>query len=108
MTRIEREKQTVGQMVAIYCRGHQHTHFGEGHSNGRGALCAECTALIEYAHSRLDHCKYGEKKPTCEKVAIKREQRKTRLPLPSVSKLDQRSSAPSTATNPPCESRSAS
>lgn len=70
MTRIEREKQTVGQMVAIYCRGHQHAHFGEGHSNGRGALCAECTALLEYAHSRLDHCKYGEKKPTCEKCPI--------------------------------------
>ena len=86
-------------MVEIYCHGKNHVRKG---------LCEECSALLNYAYQRLDHCKFldkpsvpraerGEKKPTCKKVAIKREQRKTRLPLPSVSKLDHRSSVPSIA-----------
>ena len=88
MTRIEQEKKTVRQMVEIYCHGKNHVRKG---------LCEECSALLNYAYQRLDHCKFGEKKPTCKKVAIKREQRKTRLPLPSVSKLDHRSSVLSIA-----------
>jgi len=61
MTRIEEEKKTVGQMVDIYCKGHHHTQEG---------LCEECSALLDYAHARLDHCKFGEKKPTCKVCPI--------------------------------------
>ncbi|MGN1173490.1 MAG: nitrous oxide-stimulated promoter family protein, partial [Muribaculaceae bacterium] len=34
MTRIEQEKETVRQMVEIYCRGKKHTSKG---------LCQECS-----------------------------------------------------------------
>jgi len=61
MTRIEEEKKTVRQMVEIYCKGHHHTD---------GALCEECSALLDYAFARLDHCKFGEQKPTCKKCPI--------------------------------------
>jgi len=61
MTRIEEEKNTVRQMVEIYCKGHHHTDSG---------LCQECSTLLDYAFARLDHCKFGEKKPTCKKCPI--------------------------------------
>lgn len=59
MTRIEQEKKTVSQMVEIYCHGKKHTKEG---------LCEECSALLDYAYTRLEHCKFGEKKPTCKNV----------------------------------------
>ena len=58
MTRIEQEKKTVRQMVEIYC-------YGKKHSSSKG-LCEECSALLDYACKRLDHCKFGEQKPTCK------------------------------------------
>lgn len=61
MNRIEREKQTVRQMTEIYCHGHGHCSKG---------LCDECAALLEYAHARLDHCKFGTQKPTCKSCPI--------------------------------------
>jgi len=61
MTRIEQEKKTVRQMIEIYCKRQQHTKDG---------LCDECSALLDYAFDRLDHCKFGEKKPTCKKCPI--------------------------------------
>ena len=61
MTRIEQEKKTVSQMVKIYCHGKKHTKEG---------LCEECSALLDYAYTRLEHCKFGEKKPTCKKCPI--------------------------------------
>ena len=61
MTHIEQEKRTVRQMVEIYCHGKKHTAKG---------LCEECSALLDYAYQRLDHCKFGEEKPTCKKCPI--------------------------------------
>ena len=61
MTHIEQEKRTVRQMVEIYCYGKKHTAKG---------LCEECSALLDYAYQRLDHCKFGEEKPTCKKCPI--------------------------------------
>ena len=61
MTHIEQEKRTVRQMVEIYCYGKKHTAKG---------LCEECSALLDYAYQRLDHCKFGEDKPTCKKCPI--------------------------------------
>lgn len=60
MTRIEREKQTVRQMVEIYCHAHHHTT----------EICESCATLLEYAHARLDHCKFGEEKTTCKKCPV--------------------------------------
>ena len=61
MTRIEQEKKTVRQMVEIYCHGKKHVSKG---------LCEECSTLLDYAYQRLDHCKFGENKPTCKKCPI--------------------------------------
>lgn len=33
-------------------------------------VCEECSALLNYAYQRLDHCKFGENKPTCKKCPI--------------------------------------
>ena len=52
MTRIEEEKKTVEQMIRLYCRLKE----------GNETLCEECSALLEYAHKRLDHCKFGDQK----------------------------------------------
>ena len=58
-SRIEREKQTVSLMVQIYCR----------RAEGNKVMCNSCMDLIDYAHSRLSHCPYGEKKPPCKRCA---------------------------------------
>ena len=48
-------------MLRLYCRAH--------HAPG-AALCAECRALLDYARRRLDHCVYGDAKPTCAKCPV--------------------------------------
>ena len=60
MSRIENEKKTVEQMIRLYCRLKE----------GNRALCADCQALLEYAHKRLDRCKFGERKSTCRKCPV--------------------------------------
>lgn len=60
MTRIEQEKKTVSMMIGLYCRRH----------HGTTGLCDECKELEEYAHHRLDRCKFGEAKTSCRKCSI--------------------------------------
>lgn len=57
MGRIEREKHTIERMVGLYCR----------RAEGNGELCESCRSLLEYAFSRLDRCRYGERKTSCKK-----------------------------------------
>lgn len=59
-SRIEEEKKVVEQMIRLYCRKKE----------GNGGLCQKCHELLDYAHSRLDRCRYGEGKPTCKKCPI--------------------------------------
>ncbi|GAA4889770.1 nitrous oxide-stimulated promoter family protein [Ferrimonas pelagia] len=62
--RLSREYQTLGKMMAIYCRdncGQLHREQG---------LCKDCQSLLEYAEKKLDRCPYGEEKPTCAKCPI--------------------------------------
>ena len=58
--RIEEEKALVEQMIRLYCQK----------SEGHAELCPNCQKLLEYAHSRLDRCRYGNDKPTCKKCPI--------------------------------------
>lgn len=58
---IEQEKSTIEKMIKIYCR--------QQHASKQG-LCQDCSGLLEYARKRLDLCKYGDNKPTCEKCPI--------------------------------------
>ena len=57
--RIEDEKVVVEQMIRLYCQKR------EGHAE----LCPTCRELLDYAHWRLDRCRYGERKPTCKKCS---------------------------------------
>ena len=61
MTRTEREKMTVNSMIALYCKGHHHTMNG---------LCEDCANLVEYSNTRLDRCKFGNKKPVCSQCPV--------------------------------------
>lgn len=59
--RMLREEKTVAAMVRLYCRDQHGTKTG---------VCAECEALLAYAHARLEHCPYQERKSTCAKCPI--------------------------------------
>nr|WP_085931650.1 nitrous oxide-stimulated promoter family protein [Desulfosporosinus meridiei] len=59
--RLDREKATVQRMIELYCKSHHHT---------KGELCLGCQDLSDYAMNRLDHCKFGESKPTCSKCPV--------------------------------------
>lgn len=62
-SRIENEKRTVAAMIALYCRGQEHNAAADG-------LCFECRTLLQYAHERLEHCKFGEAKPSCTRCPV--------------------------------------
>ena len=54
----EAEQRTLVKMLAIYCKGR--------HKTPKGTLCADCEGLRIYAFYRLDKCRYGSEKPTCQ------------------------------------------
>ena len=55
-----REQKTMDVMMAMYCR----------HHHGGRALCAECSALSDYARRRLERCVFGDAKPTCANCVV--------------------------------------
>ena len=57
-----REKETVADMIALYCRNN--------HGAARGALCSDCRALLEYAHARSDKCPFMETKTFCSNCRV--------------------------------------
>lgn len=59
--RMRREEKTVAAMVRLYCHDQHGTKEG---------LCADCSALLDYARTRLAHCPYQERKSTCAKCPI--------------------------------------
>lgn len=42
-------------MIRLYCRK----------AEGNDTLCGKCAELLEYAHLRLDKCRYGNGKSSC-------------------------------------------
>lgn len=60
MKRIEKEIQTIEQMIRLYCRQKEKNN----------ELCPACNELISYARSRLTHCPFGDKKPACKHCKI--------------------------------------
>ncbi len=60
MRRAEREKQTIRQMIEVYCSGTHRT---------AGTLCDACRDLLAYAEKRLELCPHGEK-PACKDCAV--------------------------------------
>ena len=59
-SKIEKEKAIVEKMIRLYCR----------HKEGNKTLCSDCKEIIDYAHKRLDNCKYGERKTSCKRCPI--------------------------------------
>jgi len=56
-------------MVSIYCLDHHEPS---------GGLCAECRQFLDYAHVRLERCRFGEAKPTCANCPVHCYQRERR------------------------------
>ncbi len=56
------EKKTVSKMICIYCKAK--------HGTTSGSLCSDCCGLEDYALKRLDYCKFGESKPTCQHCPV--------------------------------------
>lgn len=59
-TKREREKATVSQMIALYCRK----------KHGSAALCPECAGLDAYARQRSDKCPFMETKTFCSNCKV--------------------------------------
>ncbi len=57
---IEIEKQTLEQMIGLYCET-KHKSI---------TLCDDCSALLDYAQTRLDYCPFGDNKPVCRKCEV--------------------------------------
>jgi hypothetical protein len=58
---IETEKQTLEKMIRLFCKAKH------GSIN---SLCNDCSALLNYAEARLDHCPHGDEKPVCRKCPV--------------------------------------
>jgi YbgA-like uncharacterized protein len=57
--RLAREWKTVTAMIHIYCRD-QHG----------GTSCPDCHDLKGYVSLRLEHCRFGDEKPTCANCPV--------------------------------------
>jgi hypothetical protein len=55
------ERKTIMTMIKMYCR-----KFHDSKNN----FCENCLQLYNYANERLDYCRFGENKPTCDKCPI--------------------------------------
>ena len=51
----------MSAMVRIFCRDHHHP---------ANQLCTECAVFLDYAHLRLQRCRFGEEKPTCANCPV--------------------------------------
>lgn len=60
-TKRQREKEMVGQMIALYCKKKHRCREG---------LCPACTALRDYAFSRSDRCPFMETKTFCSNCKV--------------------------------------
>ena len=60
MAKIENEKRVVETMIRLYCRRRMKQNNPPD----------EYMQLIESAHKRLSHCRFGEKKTSCKRCPI--------------------------------------
>ena len=63
--KIDFYSDTVGLMIALYCRNN---HLATG--NNGGILCNECEELKNYSETKLDNCIFGEDKPVCARCTV--------------------------------------
>ena len=58
--KIEREKRVVEFMIGLYCR----------HKLPERVVTGEYRELVNYAHARLDRCRFGESKTSCKRCPV--------------------------------------
>ena len=58
---MDAERQTVEVMIRIFCRAHHRV---------RNGLCGECAELLAYASERIGKCRFGVRKPVCNRCAV--------------------------------------
>jgi len=58
--RLEREIDTIGLMIEMFCRDH----------HGRDGLCSFCRELLAYARKRTRACRFGKDKPACSACPV--------------------------------------
>jgi hypothetical protein len=56
----ELEKKMFDKMTIIYCKGNSHNE----------APCNKCIEIMNYAHTRIDMCKFGDSKDFCSKCTV--------------------------------------
>ena len=61
LTKREREKKMVSEMISLYCKKKHKSKI---------QLCPECTALNEYARLRSDKCPFMETKTFCSNCKV--------------------------------------
>lgn len=60
-SRLDKERKTIKTMISMYCKNAHEP---------KSEFCEDCLELFDYASNRLDYCRFGENKPTCEKCPI--------------------------------------
>lgn len=56
------EKETIEDMINIYCRGN--------HKTKKGQLCEECEQLRRYCDERIQKCPFTETKTFCSNCKV--------------------------------------
>lgn len=62
MSKREKEKAMVSEMIALYCR--------KIHKTKKGQLCIHCMELTEYARQRSEKCPFMESKTFCSNCRV--------------------------------------
>jgi Nitrous oxide-stimulated promoter len=63
-------------MIRMYCVTHHQglRVFSEieptSSSRAGNRLCHECTAVLEYSFRRIESCRFGDEKPTCDQCQV--------------------------------------
>ena len=58
--RIDQEKETLREMVTLYCR----------HRLKATSMPEPYEQLVDYAYKRLERCRWGTKKPNCHQCRV--------------------------------------
>ncbi len=64
--RREREKRTISQMIAIYCKAHHSIDSRTETAYCGEKLCPECFEIDEYSIIRTQNCRNMETKTSCD------------------------------------------
>ena len=63
------EMEVMSMMIAIYCRGHHHTHR-TADATDTSDLCPDCRRLLTYARSRIAACPRMDVKSFCSACPV--------------------------------------